>query len=175
MPLALYTFGLFRTPADDPANDGFYALNDLVFDEVDTAPGFIARSGYAMDDGTTPWGSEVYPPFYQERGDGWSPATLSLWEDLESILAFTYGGLHKTAVKRGSEWFQDGAWPPLVLWWHKTQPACPTWAEGVERYMRLHTHGPTATAFSFKTAFTLDGRPLQVDSQRVRALKRDLS
>lgn len=50
MQLALYTFGIFRRPADHRVNDGFRALNDPVFASVDRAEGLIARSGYASDD-----------------------------------------------------------------------------------------------------------------------------
>lgn len=103
MPLALYTFGMFIAPAEDPVNDGFHALNDPVLQAVDQAPGLIARSGYASDLDGSSWGPEVYPHFYQERGDGWSPATLSLWADPESLFAFTYHGLHAAAFRRGRE------------------------------------------------------------------------
>lgn len=47
MALALYTFGMFAAPAEDPANDGFRELNDPLFELVDQAEGLIARSGYA--------------------------------------------------------------------------------------------------------------------------------
>ncbi len=89
MPLALYTFGIFAKPANDPANNGFHELNDAVLMLVDRSEGLIARSGYASDPGPASWGEEVYPRFYEERGDGWSPATLSLWRDLESLFSFT--------------------------------------------------------------------------------------
>ena len=101
MALALYTFGQFLKPAQDAANDGFHALNDPVMASVDAAPGLIARSGYASDDGTAPWGPEIYPRFYRDRGDGWSPATLSLWTDLGAVAAFTYSGLHAAAMRQG--------------------------------------------------------------------------
>lgn len=54
MRLALYTFGLFSRPAQDPANDGFYLRNDPIFAAIEHAPGFIARSGYATDPGPEP-------------------------------------------------------------------------------------------------------------------------
>jgi hypothetical protein len=61
--LALYTFGMFAAPAEDPANDGFRDLNDPIFELVDRAEGLIARSGYASDPGPLPrgadWGAEV--------------------------------------------------------------------------------------------------------------------
>ncbi|WP_375261040.1 DUF3291 domain-containing protein [Palleronia sp.] len=170
MPLALYTFGMFARPAEDPANAGFYELNAPVFDRVDSAPGLIARSGYAADPGPDPWGPEVYPRFYAERGDGWSPATLSLWTDLESLFSFTYFGLHAEALKRGREWFQTPRWPPLVMWWHHGN-ARPTWADGVSRHEHLHDHGPTATAFTFKTAFDESGARIKLDKHRIDALR----
>ena len=115
--LALYTFGIFIKPAEDPANDGFHNLNDPHFALVEHAAGFIARSGYADDPGPECWGEQVYPQFYRERGDGWSPATLSLWQDIEAAMAFTYSGLHAEALKRGKEWFRKPQWPPYAAWW----------------------------------------------------------
>ncbi|GAN79068.1 hypothetical protein Aam_016_038 [Acidocella aminolytica 101 = DSM 11237] len=47
-----------------------------------------------------------YPKFYVDRGDGWSPVTLSLWRDLEAAFAFTYFGLHATALRRERVWFE---------------------------------------------------------------------
>ncbi len=170
MPVALYTFGIFRKPAEDPANDGFHALNDPVLDQVDKAVGMIARSGYASDCDATSWGREVYPRFYTERGDGWSPATLSLWQDIESILAFTYSGFHATALRRGREWFQPPDWPPLVMWWH-LDAGYPTWAEGVRRHEHLHDFGPSPTAFNFKRAFDQTGTPVSIDHARLRQLR----
>ena len=170
MPLALYTFGMFLRPAADPANDGFHALNDPVLDAVDKAEGMIARSGYASDGEGRTWGPEVYPRFHRDNGDGWAPATLSLWRDLESVAAFTYTGLHATALRRGREWFQKPAWPPLVLWWHMDE-APPTWAEGVRRHEHLHDHGPTPDAFNFAQAFDSNGALQPLDRDRLRAAR----
>ncbi len=171
MRLALYTFGMFRKPAADPANDGFHALNDAVLARVDRAKGLIARSGYQSDGDATSWGAEVLPRFYTERGDGWSPATLSLWTDLESLFAFTYSGLHAAALRRGREWFQTPEWPPLVMWWHTDAGCYPTWADGVWRHAHLHDHGPTLTAFDFNSPFDRQGRPTKLDPTRLRAIR----
>ena len=97
---------MFATRADDPVNDGFYERNGPIFAAVDATPGLIARSGYASDPGPEPWGKEVYPRvFTDEHGEGWSPATLSLWQDLESAFAFVYFGLHAEAMAHVREWF----------------------------------------------------------------------
>lgn len=157
MLVALYTFGQFLLPSEDQANDGFHALNDAVLREIENSPGFVARSGYESDPGPESWGPETYPRFYKNNGDGWAPATLSLWRDLHSPLSATYSGLHNRAFKRGHKWFQRGNWPPLVLWWvedtHK-----PTWAEGASRLEYLHDNGPTCEAFTFRRSFAVDGR-----------------
>ncbi|MCP5082920.1 MAG: DUF3291 domain-containing protein [Alphaproteobacteria bacterium] len=169
MLLALYTFGQFIEPADSTANDGFHARNDPILQMVDQAAGLVARSGYASDPGPEPWGQEVYPEFYTERGDGWSPATLSLWEDMESLFVFTYFGLHDEALKHGHEWFQKPHWPPLVLWWQGAETR-PTWAQGVERHRHLHENGPAPFAFTFKHPFDKDGNATKLDKARVQNL-----
>lgn len=170
MPLALYTFGQFIRPSDDSVNDGFHALNDPVLATVDEADGLIARSGYASDPGPAPWGEEVYPTFYKDKGDGWAPATLSLWADLESVFSFTYFGLHAAAMARGREWFQQPKWPPLVMWWHHAE-ARPIWAEGVARHKTLHEQGSTPSAFTFKAPFNQAGEAVKLDKARLQAMR----
>ena len=170
MPLALYTFGMFLKPSEDPANDDFHELNDKVMLAVDQAEGLIARSGYASDPGPEPWGEEVYPEFYLEHGDGWSPATLSLWQDMESLFNFTYFDLHAAAFKRGREWFQVPKWPPLVLWWHEDQNY-PTWSEGVFRHKLLHENGPSAQAFTFKKSFDRKGIPVKLNKSKLQTMR----
>jgi hypothetical protein len=167
--VALYTFGVFTEPAENSVNDGFYELNDPILELVDKAPGLIARSGYDGDPGPESWGLEVYPPFYRERGDGWSPATLSLWTDLESVMAFSYYGLHAEALKRGREWFRKPQWPPYAVWWCD-ESHTPQWSEAVERHAHLHDHGPTARAFSFKLPFDASGKATQIDRERMKTI-----
>lgn len=168
MHLALYTFGMFASPSDNPVNDGFHTLNDRVFDLVDQTHGLIARSGYADEPGPDPWGEQVYPAFYEERGDGWSPSTLSLWTDIEALFAFTYFGLHAEAFRRGREWFETPRWPPLVMWWTDTQP---DWAEGVRRHAHLHENDASPNAFTFKQPFDKGGQPIKLNKTRIKALQ----
>ncbi|MGI9462714.1 MAG: DUF3291 domain-containing protein, partial [Aestuariivirgaceae bacterium] len=166
---ALYTFGIFIEPAEHPSNDGFHRRNDPILDLVDKAPGFIARSGYEDEPGSRPWGRQVWPRFYEERGDGWSPATLSLWTDLESPMAFAYYGLHAEALSHGRQWFRKPEWPPYVLWWVDGQHK-PDWTQAVERHEHLHDHGPSAYAFTFKQPFDTAGKAMVLDKVKVRAI-----
>lgn len=160
--LALYTFGIFKKPAADPANDGFQLRNDPLLKRVDQSPGIIARSGYANEAGPESWGIQVYPRFYTEQGDGFSPSTLSVWRDLESVFAFTYFGLHAEALAHGREWFKRPEWPPYVLWWINAGEQ-PTWVEAVLRHEYLHDHRPSAFAFNFKNAYDAKGKNVTLD------------
>lgn len=159
--LAIYNFGIFIERAEHPSNDDWQIREDPIMDSVAQAPGFISRSGYEGDPERESWGIQVQPRFYEERGDGWSPATLSLWESVEALFDFTYQGLHKEAFALGKQWMVRGNWPPYVLWWvnHDHQP---DWAEGVARFEHLYDRGPTAHAFNFKQAFGVDGLPLNL-------------
>ena len=173
MPLALNTYGQFKERAEHPSNAGFHELNDPIFAVADQLPGLVARSGYASDEGPQPWGEEAYPRSHVERGDGWAPATLSLWAELEAVFGFVYFWLHAQALKRGHEWFQKGDWPPLTLWWHEGA-GHPTWSDAVERHHHLQDNGATAYAFTFKEPFDREGQPTQIDSRRIKEMREAL-
>lgn len=161
MQLALYTFGQFIEPSEHAQNDQFHALNDEVLAAIEAAPGFIARSGYASDPGPESWGIETYPRFWRDNGDGWAPATLSLWRDLASARAATYKGIHARALRQGRLWFKKGDWPPLVAWWVAPDHR-PSWADGAAKLEALADNGPGLQAFHFKTPF----EPPQNTSER---------
>ena len=165
--LALYTFGIFREPADHPAIQGFHDRNDGNFLAAELSEGFIARSGYDGEPGPESWGKQVFPRFYIERGDGWSPSTLSLWEDLISPMAFSYGELHAEAMRHARDWFLKPAWPPYVLWWVERDHT-PTWAEAVARHEFLHDRNASPQAFDFKNPFDEEGHPTTVDREALR-------
>jgi hypothetical protein len=169
MRLAIYNFGMFRERADSPSNKGFHDREAANFAAVEQAPGFLGRAGYDDEPERESWGTRVYPRFYVERGDYSSPSTLSLWADLESLMAFTYSGLHAEALRHASEWFVPKSWPPYVLWWVADRRR-PDWREGVARLEQLHDRGPRPEAFNFKSPFDAHGRPTAIDKEAVRRL-----
>ncbi len=169
MRLANYNFGMFRERAASPSNQGFHDREPANLDAVERAPGFIGRAGYAGEPERESWGEQVYPRFYVERGDGFAPSTLSLWADPESLMAFTYSGLHAEAMRHASEWFLPKSWPPYVLWW-VPEGRPPNWHEAVARFERLHDCGPTPEAFTFKSPFDAQGRPYAIDREKVKRL-----
>jgi Domain of unknown function (DUF3291) len=169
MRLAIYNFGMFRDRAESPSNQGFREREPATFDAAERAPGFIGRAGYEGELDHESWGVRVYPRFYVERGDGEAPSTLSLWADIESLMAFAYSGVHAEALRRASDWFLPKSWPPYVLWW-TPEGRRPDWHESVARFELLHDRGPTPEAFTFEAPFDATGRPTIVDKERVRTL-----
>lgn len=168
MMLALYTFGVFRERAADPVNDGFKAREPANIAAVEASAGFIARSGYADEPGPESWGEETYPRFYVERGDGWSPATLSLWDGPEAAMAFSYSGIHAEALRHARAWFAERRWPGYVCWWTRERPI---WRDGARRLERLHDEGASPDAFTFKRPFAPDGEPTVIDRERLQVLR----
>jgi hypothetical protein len=165
--LAVYNFGMFREPADSAVNQGFRDREGANFLAAEQAVGFVGRAGYEGETDCPSWGEQVYPRFYIERGDGGSPSTLSLWENLESLFAFAYSGIHAEALGRAADWFVEKQWPAYVLWWAETVPE---WREAVIRFEQLHDRGPSPQAFNFKTPFDRHGAVTAVDREATRRL-----
>ena len=168
MRLALLTFGVFRAPAEDPVNQGFYDFNDPILEAAENSVGYLGRSGYEGEPGPESWGELTFPRFYVEKGDGWTPSILSLWTNIESAMAFSYSGLHAQALRHGREWFLEPQWPPYVAWWVEDDQR-PDWADAARRHEHLHDHGPSAEGFSFKRPFDADGNPTEVDRDLMAA------
>src|SRR5690606_9202753 len=117
------------------------------FDAAERSEGFAGRSGYPGEPGPRSWGPQVFPRFIEGSGFDTAPSSLSLWTDIESLMAFSCSGVHADALKHASTWQVERRWPALVLWWTAHRP---DWAEAIERFEHLHDHRPGPTAFHFK-------------------------
>lgn len=167
--LALYNFGIHVAPYDSPAVEGFRLREALNFEAAARAEGFLGRSGYAGEEGPASWGVQVFPRYLEGSGFATGPSSLSLWRDVESLMAFSYSGVHAEALKGARHWNRRQTWPPLVLWWVDGD-RIPDWQDGVDRLHRLADHGSTADAFTFKTPFDREGLPLVIDRAAVRQI-----
>ncbi len=167
--LAIYNFGLFVAPDDDPAIEGFRLREPFNFEAAARSEGFVGRSGYAGEPRPRSWGTQVFPRFIKGSGFDAAPSSLSLWTDIESLMAFTYSGVHADALKHARNWNQERRWPALVLWWVDAGQR-PVWADGAARLERLHDLGPDADAFTFKEPFADNGEVYAIDRERVRRI-----
>ena len=115
--LAFYNFGLHVASAESEEVKGFVLREPANFEAAARACGFIGRSGYAGYPGARSWGIQVFPRYIKGSGFESAPSSLSLWADIESLMAFTYNGVHAEALKNARNWNVKQTWPPLVLWW----------------------------------------------------------
>ena len=136
-------------------------MGAAIYRGIANNPGFIAHASGdepAKSHFERHWGSwgEFAAPHWYRKGrtaaDFAAAATLSLWTDVDSAFAFSYGGLHRTALARRHEWFETSAHPTVVMWW-SADDKVPQWRDGVARLEALEADGPQPEAFSFDHRF----------------------
>ena len=164
--LAVFTFAVLAEASDHPRVRGFFESNTPNLEAAELSVGFIARSGYDDELGPPSWGEVVYPRFFTGNAEGWTPMTLSLWEDLESLAAYVYRGLHAEAISQRGKWFLEPQWPTHALWW-VPEGHVPRWSEAASRHEHLHDHGPGPYAFKLLRAFDLAGKRIHLDRHLV--------
>lgn len=167
--LAMYNFGLHVAAADAPEVQGFVRREPLNFAAAEKASGFVGRSGYRGEPGPRSWGVMAFPRFLKGSGFDSGPSSLSLWQDIESLMAFSYAGVHAEALKNARNWNTKNDWPPLVLWWVEAGRR-PDWESAARQLEWLHDQGPGPKAFTFKQPYGPDGEPVEIDRERVKAL-----
>lgn len=160
-----------NAPTGSESLADFVALAPSVFEQAEATDGFfghataarpdlIGKAKFGEDFG--PWGIAVAPRFYEgfaKPGEETMITTLSLWRDVKLARQFCYGGLHRAALTRRSDWFRKADWPSYVLWWICDEKV-PKWAEGAGKLEVLADNGPSSAAFTFTNAFNPDGEPV---------------
>ena len=147
--LAQFNIARLRAPLDDPAMAGFVAGLDTINALADSSPGFVWRLADGPDgDATTvrPLDPDVI-------------VTMSVWDSVESLRAFSYRSAHLDYLRRRRDWFLPPDFPAsLVLWW---VPAghLPTVEEACERLERA-AGGPSPEAFTFRQVFPAPAHPV---------------
>ncbi|PHQ52632.1 hypothetical protein BLA24_06445, partial [Streptomyces cinnamoneus] len=171
--LALYTFGVLKSPLADPARltQEFYESGEAVYREIGQHPGYIAHAepaehsrGALFGSDWGAWGEFAVPAWYGKGRTAETTAlaaTLSLWTDLGSAIDAVYTGLHRVALNRRHDWFERTGHPSHVSWW-VADGAIPTWQDGVTRLEHLHDHGYAPHAFTFHHSFDPAGTPARL-------------
>ena len=166
--LAFMTIGLLNEPFGHPRVQGFADRLDANFAAAEASEGFIGRSVLDEATGEETWGAWAAPTiFHGGEYLNRTPETLSLWQDLESVFAFAYHGVHAEALNNRKEWLVHARWPNYVAWWVRDDHT-PSWQEACERYDRLEREGASPEAFHFKQPFGPDGQPARIDRDVVR-------
>ncbi len=167
--VAFYTFGILREPREHPMTKEFTDRSPFVYASAEHSDGFVDRAPQRIREKQDPrWGDRLAEPqFVVHEKDAIAPATISLWEDLESVYAFAYYGRHAEALSKREEWFRKPEWPTYVAWW-VDDDHIPAREEAAAKLDQLHDQGSTPHAFDFKTPFDAEGRPWRMDRNKIR-------
>ena len=92
------TFAVLYEPRAHSRSKGFIDRIPAALEEAERSEGFIARSHLDPDTGRHSWGELICPRFFSDDLHPNVARTLSLWRSLESVFAFSYGGLHREAM-----------------------------------------------------------------------------
>ncbi|MBS1722025.1 MAG: DUF3291 domain-containing protein [Armatimonadetes bacterium] len=166
--LAFMTYGHLKADFGHPDVQGFVDRVPSVYGAADAMEGFIGRSERSLENFQHSWGEIVTPKCWGGETTLRSAATLSLWDDIESVAAFAYHGAHGDAMKLRTEWFIHNGLPEHVGWWvEEGDPV--NWQMAADRMDHLHDHGSTAHAFNLRSPFDGDGEPYRINTDVVRA------
>ena len=155
MHLAQLNIGRLRAPIDDPMIDDFRMNLDSVNALAEVSPGFVWRLQDENGDATG------IKPF----GDELEIVNLSVWESIEALADFAYRSGHVELLRRRREFFEAPTQPILCLWWIP-EGTIPTVEDAIARLEHLRAHGPTPTAFTFRSRVEPDGSETAAGSER---------
>lgn len=131
-----------RAPLDDPLMRGFVEQLEALNRLAEGSPGFVWRLQTEEGDATS---LRVYD-------DPSMMINLTVWESIEALHAFSYGGDHVRVYAERNQWFETLDTPSLALWWVDAGHI-PTTEEAKGRLELLAERGPTPDAFAFKHRF----------------------
>jgi hypothetical protein len=135
-----------RYPLEDPRMLGFREAIARVNLLAEEAPGFVWRLA-------APGGHLAADVLLAMPG---TVVNVSVWEDYESLHAFTYRGLHGRYLSDRARWFQPIPGPHTALWWVQAGTE-PTVEEAVRHVLYLRRWGPSPRAFPVLHRYAPDG------------------
>jgi hypothetical protein len=108
------------------------------------APGFVwlltgGDEGYGATDVAWPGDPDVL-------------VNMSVWESIEALRDYVFGGEHVPILRRRREFFKTQTEATAVLWWIPAGTT-PSVHDAKERLEYLNEHGPSAFAFTFQRPF----------------------
>lgn len=148
--LAQLNIALPAEPLTSARLAGFVELLEPVNALADRSPGFVWRLQTEDGDATAVRGF----------GDDRLIVNMTVWESLDDLAAYVYGGFHAEVMRRRREWFTHMREAYTVLWWVPVGVR-PTVADAEARLAALREHGPTPYAFSVKRPFPPPGSAIE--------------
>jgi hypothetical protein len=143
--LAQLNIGRVRGAMDSEIMYGFASRLDEINALADTAEGFVWRLQTEEGNATS---LHVFD-------DDMLLVNMSVWENIETLHAYTYKTLHVELLRDRKDWFVPMDTPHMVLWWIATGHI-PTTDEAKEKLETLTQNGATPLAFTFTKRFTVE-------------------
>jgi hypothetical protein len=128
---------------DGPEAQAFRDRLDPVNAVADRAPGFVWR----LEDDELGNATSI-----RVLDDPDLLVNVSVWRDVESLLAFVTRGAHLDVMQHRRAWFERLDVAYAALWWVPAGTV-PTVEEAEQRLLHLRAHGPTPYAFSLRRSF----------------------
>lgn len=140
--LAQLNIGRLRAPLDSPQLAGFVAALEPVNAIADRAPGFVWRLQTEDGDATA----------IRAFDDDMMIVNMSVWESVEALADFTYGGEHRDVLRGRRQWFEPMREAYLVLWWIPAGTV-PSVDDAKRRLELLQRNGPSVEAFTLRAPY----------------------
>ncbi|SLN23519.1 hypothetical protein ROA7450_00936 [Roseovarius albus] len=138
MAIAQMNWGKMRYPLDDPRMAEFSDALAQIYALAEAHPGFIWRIPDA----------EATQQLQDLGFDDKTSATVSVWENAETLKDYTFETLHGDFLSRKHEWFETVSGPQLVIW-PVTTTSRPSFGEAFDRLNHLKSHGNTPEAYGW--------------------------
>ena len=136
MTIAQMNWGRLRHPLDHPDMAELNSVMSEVYAQAEQHSGFIWRIPDA----------DAADQLAQLGFDDRMSATVSVWESVEALSAFTFGGDHGAYFKDRAKWFEPVSRPQLVLW-DVLATDRPSFEEAFRRLKTLETEAPSRSAY----------------------------
>lgn len=155
MHLAQLNIGRLHAPIDDPRTADFVANLEPINALAEASPGYVWRLQDESGDAT----------HIKAFEDDLMIVNLTVWSSIEALADFVFRTGHVEFLRHRHEWFASAIEPTTCLWW-VPEDTVPTVVDAVARLDHLREHGPTPTAFTFRTRFEPDGEAAQPGAPR---------
>jgi len=140
--LAQVNIARMKVPIDDPLMETFRTQLDTINTLAEASPGFVWRLQTAAGNATD----------IQAFDDPLLLFNMSVWQDVDSLHAYTYRSAHAGPLRARRDWFEPAQAPSFVLWWIPAS-RLPTIEEAKERLRMIAERGPSREAFTFRDQF----------------------
>ena len=144
--LAQINIARLIAPAGDARVDGFFAELARINALAEASAGFVWRLQDEAGDATA----------IQPTPDPLLLVNMSVWDDADSLFAFTYRSAHTAVMAQRRGWMETAATAYQALWWIEAGTV-PTIDQGFARLRMIDRFGPTAQAFTFKSRYPAPG------------------